>query len=728
MNTSKLMSAAALFGIAGLAVAAPTVNGVNAEADGYGQPLYVNTANPTSFGDNQLVASVGDPELVTKGIEIRIPLADIGYTSGAIRFSLMVNGGNHGFLSNQVLASLPGNTANLGNPAVVDFTTIAGNQFISITPANATTAPVIDGTREAAYGVNLAPGNARIQGNYTGFGDATHGNRSGRNGGPGNDGSEIDGFYVRRDATFLYVFIAGNLEDNGNKLELFIDSKAGGQNQLAGLPGDFANMNGMKFDAGFDADYLYSFFCYGTTGPAVTNVGIDAVDLATSTQTFLGLNRMTDAAAVEPSLYIEDVNLPGTYVVQPGGTRLAIDNSNIAGVVGQTVGGSADNSTGSEIDAVYAKVENNRLFVMVTGNLQSSFNKLELFFDVRSGGQSRLRGASNLLNNYNGNPAIDFNCLRRMGSSDAAMADVFAGITTEAIDGLKFDDGFTADYYMNLTTGGSPIQVYTNVAFLRTNGLRLDPLTFASQDYTGWEGGNKVDYNPINFTGRSTPIATSPTGDGELFSSFGPRTLTAGLPDTATPPYSPDNPFNTPPVSLTGTPGLIESAINNSNTAGITAAAASEALALAVTTGMEFSIDLAELGWDGTSNIKICGFINGSDHGFASNQVFGGLPAAAASLGEIRNVNFAAIEGNQYVEIVINPPAPACLADVVADGSVDGSDFIAFINSFAIGDASVDPAADVAGGGDPNLPEGGPDGTIDGTDFIAFINAFAAGC
>jgi hypothetical protein len=60
-----------------------------------------------------------------------------------------------------------------------------------------------------------------------------------------------------------------------------------------------------------------------------------------------------------------------------------------------------------------------------------------------------------------------------------------------------------------------------------------------------------------------------------------------------------------------------------------------------------------------------------------------------------------------------------------ADGTVDGSDFIAFINSFAIGDPTVDPAADISGGG-PNADQ--PDGTIDGTDFIDFINAFAIGC
>ncbi len=62
-------------------------------------------------------------------------------------------------------------------------------------------------------------------------------------------------------------------------------------------------------------------------------------------------------------------------------------------------------------------------------------------------------------------------------------------------------------------------------------------------------------------------------------------------------------------------------------------------------------------------------------------------------------------------------PAPACLADVVPDGIVDGTDFVAFVNSFGVGDIGLDAAADV------NL-----DGTIDGDDFIAFINAFTAGC
>ena len=57
---------------------------------------------------------------------------------------------------------------------------------------------------------------------------------------------------------------------------------------------------------------------------------------------------------------------------------------------------------------------------------------------------------------------------------------------------------------------------------------------------------------------------------------------------------------------------------------------------------------------------------------------------------------------------------------LLPDGILDGSDFVAFINSFSIGDSAIDDLADIA-------PPGG-DAIIDGNDFIVFINAFAAGC
>ena len=120
---------------------------------------------------------------------------------------------------------------------------------------------------------------------------------------------------------------------------------------------------------------------------------------------------------------------------------------------------------------------------------------------------------------------------------------------------------------------------------------------------------------------------------------------------------------------------------------------------------------------------------------------------ATANTGTLQIVRVRAADAGSYDCIVTNACGMvttdpvlliardcACLqADVAGggdsglepDGTVDGTDFVAFINSFAIGDATVDPIADVAGGG---VTGDDADGTIDGSDFIAFINAFAIGC
>jgi len=729
----SFLSASAIIGICGLAVAAPVVDGTKPPSDDYGTALYINSVNPTSFGDNVLVSSVGTPELTTTGVELRIPLASIGSPEGAIRFAVMINSGDHTFLSNQVLGSLPTNTANLGTANVVNFASAAltGNQFVSISPgllSGSNTTPIIDGILDTVYGT-IAATSSRVQKNYTGFGNATHGNKAGRFGGPGADGSEINAIFARKDATHLYLFISGNLEDNFNKLEIFVDSKAGGQNVLSLLPDAFGGINGLTFDAGFTADYLFSVYCGGTSAVDIANAGIDYSDIPTAgggTWANLGQNRMADPTQPEPGLFIDDPANPGTPVLSTSGIQLGINNSNIAGVVGQPVGADPDRSTGSEINGVFGRVEGGRLYLMVTGNLQTSFNKLEMFFDVRSGGQNRLRGNSAPTANYWGNPNIDFNALQRMGTDDAARDASIADPTIPPANGLKFDDGFAADYYIGLTNGGDPLAIFTNVTLLRSNGKRVDQLNFAGQDFAAYEGGPKslAVFNPITFSGNRAPgdttpaIIFAPDGNGDLLAAYGPRSLTSQIPDSAVPPFLPDNLDNNPPITLAPVSGLVLSAINNSNTAGVTGTVASEALASAVTTGMEISIDLAELGvTPETTSIKICGFINGQSHDFVSNQVFGGLPANAANLGEPRAVDFSTIPGNQYVEIMLAPTPPACLADVNLDGVVDGGDFTAFINSFGVGDAAIDPTADV-----------NRDNIIDGNDFVEFINAFGAGC
>ena len=83
----------------------------------------------------------------------------------------------------------------------------------ALAPAAARAQIVVDGTRDAGYGSALA-----VQTVETGFGDA---NPAG--------GSELDAGYARLDGGRLYLLLTGNLEANFNKLEIFIDSKAGGQ-------------------------------------------------------------------------------------------------------------------------------------------------------------------------------------------------------------------------------------------------------------------------------------------------------------------------------------------------------------------------------------------------------------------------------------------------------------------------------------------------------------------
>ncbi|MCB9914879.1 MAG: hypothetical protein H6828_06970 [Planctomycetes bacterium] len=96
----------------------------------------------------------------------------------------------------------------------------------------------VDGTIAGdAYGGALG-----IQSVETGFGD---------------NFSELDAVYGAIYGGRLHLALTGNLENNFNKLEVFIDSVPGGENVLSGTPGNdnAFNMTGLRFDAGFGADY-----------------------------------------------------------------------------------------------------------------------------------------------------------------------------------------------------------------------------------------------------------------------------------------------------------------------------------------------------------------------------------------------------------------------------------------------------------------------------------------
>ncbi len=682
MKTGLALSAALLAATAGSVFAQPTVDGTLGGSDGYGPILWVQN-QPTRFGDNVAGpgGTTGDPANVTKGIEVVVPMAALGNPT-SIRLAGFINGGGHDFASNQFIGSLPVNTPNLGEPRNINLNNQAGNQFVDLSPARISSVITIDGNLDTAYG---AP--KFLQGNYTNFGNNT------TTGGVTANGSEIDAVYAviydngtAGDTTddVLHVFVAGNLETNFNKLELFFDTGSGGQNNLrndnAGIDdgglnrmGNNSGTNGLTFDAGFAPGYWIGI----TTGGNPTAV-------------YANFAQLLPGAGGGPGYYA-GTTTPLSNGVLTGGDdgapalQVSIDNGNTIGVGGSVTGivlPNPDVANGSELDGLYAVVNNNRLYVLITGNLETNYNKLDLFFDVNAtDGQNVLRAD---------NVDIDYNGLNRMG---------LGGGGDPLRPGLTFDAGFTADYFIGITNGSFPVENYVNAAVLRANG----PL-FSSGfilDYSATDGGLKSANNPVDFPATYADSQDFISSD-PLRTDGGPRKAQMGQ----------------------LIPGLIRASINNNNVMGVTGLGGTPSVAGAasVTTGIELEIDLAELGWDG-GPIRIAGFLNGTGHNFISNQVLGGLPTPAAQpyapeLGESAAVNFSTVAGNQFVTV---PTGPVCgTADFDGDGDT-GTD--ADIESFFACLAGNCCATCFSGGADFNL-----DGDV-GTDadIESFFRVLAGG-
>ena len=132
------------------------------------------------------------------------------------------------------------------------------------------------------------------------------------------------------------------------------------------------------------------------------------------------------------------------------GAPVAVQNTQTG--FGDAAQGNVDVCFGSEIDGLFAIVDNGVLYLTLSGNLESNFNKLEIFIDGVDGGQNQLRG---------NNPDVDFNGINRMGDDLA---------TTKVVEGLKFDKGFAADLWVSLTCGGTPFAGYMNYCELLTKG------------------------------------------------------------------------------------------------------------------------------------------------------------------------------------------------------------------------------------------------------------------
>lgn len=228
-----------------------------------------------------------------------------------------------------------------------------------------------------------------------------------------------------------------------------------------------------------------------------------------------------------------------------------------------------DYANGSELDAAYASVSGGNLYLFLAGNLESNFNKVEIYFDTKAGGQNVLRAD---------NPDVDFNGLNRQS-------------------GLKFDTNFSPDYYITVTGGGSPYQMYGTYAELLSGGGGAG----------GYLGSNGAATNAV-LAGGSNPFGIGAT-------------------------------------------------INNSNTAGVDGSNGGASSGAGVTTGIELTIPLAAIG-DPNGCFAVCAFVNGSGHDYLANQVLGSLPVGTGNLGDPHNVDFSQIAGNQYFS-VCNQATPA---------------------------------------------------------------------
>lgn len=268
----------------------------------------------------------GDPRSQTRGLEAKVSLLDLGFTAEDLPVTsldlkiavLLTNSG--GSVSNQTLPGLGygvvanPDLTNLG--ARPSFVTVAGDQYASVTGLTPSTFdPTLDGQSIVAdFGTAYV---VASQDTVTGYGDVTLQPVTDCDQ-QVTDGSEIDQMLVQDVPGALQIGITGNLEDNGNKLVIFIDSVPGaGESTLDANAGWVSGMNGDTIP--LQADYALIANIFGSV------VYVDLVNL--------------NATPGSGSAYIgaEDVNT-GDGILDNGGPvpdwRLFFDNTNLFGVSG----------------------------------------------------------------------------------------------------------------------------------------------------------------------------------------------------------------------------------------------------------------------------------------------------------------------------------------------------------------------------------------------------------
>jgi len=147
----------------------------------------------------------------------------------------------------------------------------------------------------------------------------------------GDNQNELNAAWGQVQGGILYLTLTGNLESNFNKLNIFIDSVAGGENVISNNTGNGgqnpSNDNwalkhaGFTFDAGFAADYML-----------ILRNGFGAAP-----QFDVDFTSVGNTSIVESTSAIFGASLTGSNAsVGASGLGVAFNNSNAAGVAGGT--------------------------------------------------------------------------------------------------------------------------------------------------------------------------------------------------------------------------------------------------------------------------------------------------------------------------------------------------------------------------------------------------------
>lgn len=609
---------------------------------------------------------------------------------------------------------------------------------------------VVDGVADATYGDASV-----IQGISTGFGNHT-------NSVPGIcNGSELDVAYgvIVGDAVngYLHLVLAGNLETNFNKLDIFIDGRPGtGQNSLRtgnpNLDGDALNnamgpttggQPGLTFDAGFDADAALFFGVGGTPAPGTMYVNYGQL-LSVGT----GLGGYVGPGAFDALLGAHV--LPPTAIGAPGSGWLlsaALNNTNVGGVVG----GAGDASsgagvmTGLEVKIPLAAVNwdgvsDIKVCAFVTGGGHDYMSNQVLGglpvgttnlatgrpnFAVIDGDQYFVVPASSATKApivVDGLAEEAYGPARATQGIATQFGDHLGGIPQGACYGSELDAGYGAIVgdpefgYLHLVLAGNLETNFNNLdVFIDArpgagqNSLRAD------NPQVGFANALNASMGAYEDQGIPQPgltfdegfdadaVVFVSAGSGRMYADYG-QLLSKG---TGVGGFVGEASFDVtvggyvlPPTAI-GAPGsgwLLSAALNNSNVDGVPGNPDGvEASGAGVMTGLELKIPLAAVNWDGTSDIKVCAFISSNNHTSMSNQVLGGLPVGTTNLA-IGRPNFAVIDGSQFFVISAGGGGTPCPADLNASGAVDGQDLGILLGSWGgTGPADLNASGSVDG-------------------------------